>query len=206
MATVTISPPATAQEDRLFRIPLEMYHRMAELGILTKHHRTVLLDGLLVTKMTRYPPHVTSTIRVFKALDQLVGERWHARKEDPISLPGGPGGRDSEPEPDGSVVRGSIDDYTDHHPVPGDIALVVEVADSSVADDRAGLVRYAWAEIPTAWIVNLPEGRVEVSSKPTGPDAQARYLEVDLYGAGDHVPVVLDGREVGRIEVKALLP
>jgi Uma2 family endonuclease len=206
MATVTLSPPPTAQTDRLYRISLEMYHRMAELGILTKHDKIVLLDGLLVTKMTRYPPHVTSTLRTHMVLFRLVADRWHVRKEDPISLPGGPTGRDSEPEPDVTVVRGSIDDYTDHHPGPADIGLVVDIADSSLADDRAGLVRYAWAGIPTAWIVNLPEARVEVYSEPTGPDAQARYLKVDLYKASDHVPVVLDGTEVGRIAAKELLP
>ena len=39
----------------------------------------------------------------------------------------------NEPEPDLCVVRGESDDYTDHHPGPADIALIVEVADSSLA-------------------------------------------------------------------------
>jgi Uma2 family endonuclease len=206
MATAVSTPPATAREDRLYRIGLDKYHQMAAHGILTGRDRVVLLDGLLVTKMTRHPPHVTSTIRVYKALDRLVPERWHVRKEDPISLPGGPGRFDSEPEPDVTVVRGTIDDYAGHHPGPADVALVVEVAERSLAEDRAGPIRYAWVGIPTAWIINLPERRIEVYSGPTGPDAQARYLEAKVYGPDQPVPVVIDGREVGRIEGKGLLP
>ena len=205
MATVVSSPPVAAREDRLYRISLDKYHQMAAHGILSERDRVVLLDGLLVTKMTRHPPHVTSALRVFKALDGLDIGRWHVRKEDPISLPGGPTGADSEPEPDVTVVRGTIDDYADHHPGPADIALVVEVASSSLAEDRAGLARYAWAGIPVAWIVNLPERRVEVHTEPTGPDAQARYLEVAVYGPDGQVPVVINGREVGRLAVKNLL-
>ena len=75
----------------------------------------------------------------------------------------------NEPEPDLSVVRGESDDYTDHHPGPADIALVVEVADSSLSRDR-GEKRdnYARAGIPVYWIVNLVGRQLEVSSNPTG--------------------------------------
>jgi Uma2 family endonuclease len=208
MATVVSSPPATAtaREDRLYRIRLDKYHQMAALGILTGRDRVVLLDGLLVTKMTRHPPHVTATRRTNKALEAILPEGWMVAKKDPITLPSGPAGADSEPEPDVTVVRGTINDYAGHHPGPADIALVVEVAERSLAEDRAGLVRYAWAGIPTAWIINLPERRVEVYSEPTGPDAAARYLEVEVYGPDQLIPVRLEGREVGRIEGKGLLP
>lgn len=205
MATVVSTPPAASREDRLYRISLDKYHQMAAHGILSGRDRVVLLDGLLVTKMTRRPPHATATRKTVKALEAVVPKGWMVNKEDPVSFPGGPTGADSEPEPDVTVVRGTIDDYADHHPGPADIALVVEVAYNSLAEDRAGLVRYAWASIPTAWIINLPERRVEVHTEPTGPDAQARYLEVAVYGLDGRVPVVIDGREVGCLAVKDLL-
>jgi hypothetical protein len=191
--------------DRLHRLSLDDYHRMAEHGILTEHHPVVLLDGLLVKKMTRHPPHVTSANRVFMALNALGLEGWHARKEDPISLPGGPDGRDSEPEPDVVLARGSIADYAARHPGPGDIALVVEVADSSLAEDRAGLARYAWANIPAAWIVNLNERVVEVYTDPTGPTAQPGYRWREVVKPGGEVPVVLGGQPVARVAVADLL-
>ena len=34
------------------------------------------------------------------------------------------------------MVRGEIDDYEDRHPDPQDVALVVEIATSSLAKDR----------------------------------------------------------------------
>ena len=77
---------------------------------------------------------------------------WYIRSAKPIRLPG----QGSEPEPDRCVVRGAIRDYGEYHPGPADIALVVEVADSSLADDRKladGV--YGPAGIPVYWIVNV---------------------------------------------------
>ena len=75
----------------------------------------------------------------------------------------------NEPEPDLCVVRGESDDYTDRHPGPGDIALIVEVAESSLSRDRGEKgENYGRAGIPVYWIVNLVDRRLEVYSNPTG--------------------------------------
>jgi hypothetical protein len=50
--------------------------------------------------------------------------------------------------------------------------------------------------------VNIPKRRVEVYRRPEG----TRYAEQQVYGPDDEVPVVLDGREVGRIAVRDVLP
>ncbi|MCA1684994.1 MAG: Uma2 family endonuclease [Planctomycetia bacterium] len=192
--------------DRMFRFSLDFYHRMAEHGLLSEHARVVLLDGLLVKKMTRGAPHVRATIKVFRHLSAVVPGGWEVRKEDPVTLPTAAGDRDSEPEPDVFVVRGSLDDYTDHHPGPADLALVVEVAASSLREDRAALTLYAWAGIPVAWIVNLLDDTVEVHSRQTGPADPSKYEGVKVYQKDDHVPVTVDGREVGRVAVRDLLP
>ena len=70
------------------------------------------------------------------------------------------------------------------------MALVVEVADSSLADDREGFVRYASAGIPFTWIVNLPARSVEVYSKPTGPGPDPRYAESRTFGDSERGPPV----------------
>jgi Uma2 family endonuclease len=44
---------------------------------------------------------------------------------------------DSEPEPDVVVVRGNTRDYLDRHPGSQDLALVVEIADSTLERDRS---------------------------------------------------------------------
>lgn len=55
---------------------------------------------------------------------------WYVDAQEPITLD------DSEPEPDVVVVRGNTRDYLDRHPDPQDLALVVEVADSTLERDR----------------------------------------------------------------------
>jgi hypothetical protein len=207
--TLTAEPVADlglVPAESLFPISLGVYHKMIEYGLLTEHDKVVLLDGMLVKKMTRYPPHVRATNRTFRAMSALLREGWDVRKEDPILLPTPAAGRDSQPEPDVFVVRGGPDDLPDRHPGPADIALVVEVADSSLREDRKALARYAWAAIPVAWLVNLNARTIEVHTRPTGPTEPAQYQDVTIYGEADEVPVVLDGREVGRIAARDVLP
>ncbi|MFN0053905.1 MAG: Uma2 family endonuclease [Planctomycetales bacterium] len=56
---------------------------------------------------------------------------------------------DSEPEPDVTVVRGDGTSYLLAHPGPADMALVIEVAESSLEQDRRQkLPVYARAAIP----------------------------------------------------------
>jgi Uma2 family endonuclease len=178
---------------------------MAEVGILTPRDRVVLLDGFLVLKTEKSPRHVTATGKTVKAIETFVPEGWMVIKEDPVSFQGGPAGADSEPEPDVAVVRGTIANYAARHPGPGDIALVVEVAESSLAEDRAGLARYAWANIPSAWIVNLNERVIEVYTDPTGPTAQPGYRWREVVKPGGEIPLVLDGQPVARVAVADLL-
>lgn len=73
---------------------------------------------------------------------------------------------DSEPEPDVAVVSGSIRDHVQRHPQPHEVALVVEVANSSLSLDRAKATIYARANIPAYWIINLVEGRGNATRIP----------------------------------------
>jgi len=191
---------------RLYRMPLTVYDEVARIGLLGPSDKTELLDGLLVTKMTKGDPHIAATHLTWEALAAVVPRGWYVRKEDPVALPTGPSGHASMPEPDLSVVRGTVRDYLTHKPGPGDTVLVVEVAESSLHDDRAKLVRYAWEAIPVAWLVNLNDRVVEVHTNPTGPATPARYQDVAAYGPSDRVPVVIEGREVGQVAVADLLP
>lgn len=204
--TETTEVAAAPTGDRTYRLSLDQYRRMGEAGIITVRDRVVLLDGVLVGKMTKGGPHVTSTILSYKALDQLVAPGWHARQEAPIILVGGPKGHDSAPEPDVSVVRGAVRDYAARTPQPGDVGLVVEVAESSLYEDRAGLARYAWAGIPTVWIVNLISRSVEVYTDPTGSGPDPRYRTARTFDGDSAVPMWLEGREIGQIAVRDLLP
>jgi Uma2 family endonuclease len=183
------------------RFTVDEYHHMIKTGILTEDDRVELLEGWIVPKMPHNPPHTMTITLAQWALHSRLSGNWFLRVQLPVTTP------DSEPEPDMSVVRGNPRDYPDRHPGPRDTGLVVEVADTSLGDDRSfkGPL-YARAGFPVYWVVNLPEAQVEVYTDPSGPTAAPAYRRRQDYGAADTVPFVLDGREVGRIPVRELLP
>jgi hypothetical protein len=194
------------ETEQLHPLTLEVYYGMVEHGLLTADDKIELLDGLMVEKMTKGDPHETATLLVRDALQALALPGWHVRTEAAIALPAGPTGRPSVPEPDVSFARGGIRDYRARKPSPADLALIAEVADSTLRKDRARLVRYAWSKIPIVWLVNLPDGCVEVYTEPTGPAGPAKYNAMTVYGSGDRIPGMIDGREVGEVAVKDILP
>ncbi len=206
--SVSHQPPATRPKpsaepgDRLYRLSITQYHEMARAGILKEDAPIELLDGLLVTKMTRSDLHIATVRKGFRLLDRALPPGWFVVKEDPIVVP-----RLSEPEPDLAVIRGEIDDYLDHKPGPKDVALVVEVSVSSYLEDRGRKwTIYARAAIPYYWIVNLNENRVEVYSEPAGKGQRASYRTVQHFGRDDMIPLVIEGSDVARIAVRELIP
>jgi Uma2 family endonuclease len=87
------------------------------------------------------------------------------------------------------------------------MALVVEVADSSLGRDRSIKARiYAAGGVPVYWIINLVDDQIEVYTQPTGPDAAPVYRMRQDYRRDDLVPLVVDGIELGPIPGRELLP
>ncbi len=185
----------------VWRFTVDQYHAMIKAGILTEEDRVELLEGWLIPKMTKNPRHCTATWLARTALERVTPAGWYVDSQDPVTT------SESEPEPDTAVIRGNRRDYTDRHPGPADTAMLVEVSDSSLGRDRGLKKRvYARAAVPVYWIVNLPENRIEVYSDPTGPADEPDYRQRRDYLAGEEVPVVIDGREVGQVLVRDLLP
>jgi Uma2 family endonuclease len=184
----------------LYRMTVDEYEAMVASGALKARNRFHLINGYLVGKMTQNPPHRVADELCGAALARIVpADRYHVPGAKPVRLPG----RDSEPEPDRCVVRGTIRDYEGHHPGPDEIALILEVADSSLADDRKLATEvYGPAGIPVYWIVNLVHRQVEVYSDP-GPQG---YGTTAVFAEGQSVPVVIDGQPLGRIAVADILP
>jgi Uma2 family endonuclease len=173
---------------------------MIEIGILNEHDRVELLDGLIVPKITHNPPHDACVSLVQAAFLRRVPSGWIVRIQSAITIPG------SEPEPDVAVVRGPERRYARSHPRPRDITLLVEVADSTIEEDREGKgPLYAKARIPVYWLVNLKTSTVEVYTQPRRGKALG-YRQREDHGADDVVPLVIDGRQVAKIRVRDLLP
>jgi Uma2 family endonuclease len=184
----------------LRRFSVDEYHRLRDSGFFDDDERYELLEGWIATKMTRKPPHDAVIDLLADLLRAMLPPGLRVRVKSAITT------CDSEPEPDLAVVRGHPRDYLDHHPGPGEIALLVEVADSSVDRDRAKARIYARAGIATYWIVNLPERLVEVYTAPSGDTAAPRYHRREDFAPGVEVPLVVDGRAIGALAATEILP
>jgi Uma2 family endonuclease len=176
------------------------YERLAEVGLFCPGEKLELIDGLLLVREPHGTPHATAITLGLEALRAVFGAGWVARIQLPIALD-----EDSEPEPDLVIVRGEARDFSRAH--PSSVALVVEVADSSLSFDRSDKASlYARAGVADYWIVNLIDRIVEVHRDPQPAPAAFgwRYGSVRFARPGDSVtPLALPS---AALRVVDLLP
>lgn len=197
-------------EDASFvcRLNVGQLHQMLATGVIYDGDPVELIDGLLVYKdrrdqggkpMSHGPRHAT-VIRRIASLDAKVEAcGFHLRMQLPVTL-----SETSEPEPDAAIVRGDDAVYVNRHPSTDDIAVLIEVADTSLRRDRGTKQRaYAKTGIPTYVIVNLHAGTVEVYQQPM-PDDEA-YGDAAVLSAEDVLRLPLDDSVI-EIPVADLLP
>ena len=197
----TKTAPADAPPRSVHRFTIREYERLTKIGFFNPGDRSELIDGWLVGKMPHNPRHAAIVDIANEALEALLPAKWTTRSQLPIRLPG-----NNAPEPDVAVVLAPKQLYLDRHPTEKDTALVVEVADTSLDEDRRlKLVQYARARIAVYWILNIAARRVEVYTEPRGGKNPV-YKKQTNYDADETVPVVVAGKELGRILVKELLP
>lgn len=183
------------------RFSVDEYHRLIQEGYFAADERYELLDGLIVHKMSRDPIHDAAMEIADDVLRSRLPAGWRVRVQCAITT------ADSEPEPDLVIVRGRPVDHVARHPGPQELAIVVEVANTPLADDRTvkGLV-YARASIGVFWIINLIDRRVEVYTDPSGPDSAPAYRRREDFVAGQAVPLMIGGVAVAPVPVAELLP
>lgn len=84
----------------------------------------------------------------------------------------------SEPEPDIALVRIEPRNYIERHPIPSEIFLIIEVADTTLNFDRkVKAAIYARSGIADYWIVDINGERVFVFRRP---DSE-KYLEKTVF-------------------------
>jgi Uma2 family endonuclease len=180
-------------------ITVEEYDRMIDDGTIGEDDQVELIEGQVVAKMPKKPPHRVGTRKTFKALERVVPAGWHVTKEEAVVL-----GPRSKPEPDIAVIRGELEFDTSRDATAADCCLVVEVADRSLATDRGKKLQgYARSGIPVYWIVNVRDNQVELY---TDPDPAGGYRSRVDYHPGAAIPVVIAGQAVGQLAVVDLLP
>ena len=163
-----------AAQDRVsdvprYRFDVDEFARMGEAGIFTEDDRVELIDGEIREMTPIGPPHAGTVNRLSELLVTRLAGRANVIVQNPIRL-----NRHTEPQPDLVVARRREDFYAGRHPEPGDVLLVIEVADSSLRYDRAEKTpRYGRAGIPETWLVDVEAGTVTAYTEP-GPQGYAR--------------------------------
>ena len=201
MSTATLPQPIPLQNLDLWRMSVATYHELVAAGTFAPDNDVELIHGYVVKKMSKNPPHAKANQWLLILLSQIIGlnQGWYFVIQDPITL------KDSEPEPDFAIVRGTPGDYQTH-PKPADVGLVIEVADSSLAyDEVVKKQMYAFAGIVEYWIVNTQDQQIQVYTEPYQVDERAGYRQQRTYVVGDIVPVILDGKQYGQLRVSDIL-
>jgi len=153
---------------------LAQYELMAEAGAFDgKHHQRVefirgeiremtpigIQHGDVVDRLTRW------------SIENLPADRAWVRIQGTLTVPA----LESAPEPD--VLWLVPKDYSQGYPEPEDVLLLIEVAESSLAEDTGEKARlYAEAGIQDYWVVNLVEDCVEIFRNPRSSGYQSREI------------------------------
>jgi Uma2 family endonuclease len=184
----------------IYRMTPAQFRKAIDAGVFGD--RRVELLGGVPFLMSENPPHILACSRVYVALAGITAApKWFVNKDHRLEL------GQWLPLPDVVVLQGPDSVYGKRFARAADVALLVEVSDTSYGRDSGPkLRRYASFQIPTYWIVDLKRRRVEVRTQPAGKGKQAVYGRCELYLEGDQVPVTLAGTEVGRVPVADLLP
>jgi Uma2 family endonuclease len=202
MATEIQAPPRTETGLKLYRLSVRQFEKMIDAGVLDQGPRVELVGGVLLERMTKNQPHNYAVGQLADGLRSLVPAGWFVDEEKPSEID-----RWSRPEPDIAIIRGKRADFRQRSPQAKDHGLVIEVADTTYTKDKGTMWRrYAAARIPCYWIVNLAAKRIEVYTDPAGKGRSAGFRKVQNYGGDEHVPVILEDRELGRIAVRDVMP
>jgi Uma2 family endonuclease len=148
------------------------YHQMIELGILTEDDRVELINGEIIQMAAIGSYHSGCTNKSSRFFNKQLSERVIVSTQNPIALEDG-----TEPEPDIALLVPRDDFYATAHPIPADIFLILEIADTSLLYDKeVKVLSYAKAGIMETWLLDLTTGRLFIYRQPS----EAGYKSVQI--------------------------
>lgn len=174
-----MTEPAPAAPGLPARFTADQYFALVDQGVLEEDDKVELLEGVVVAMASENLWHANGVRLSYEALRVAVGPRAYVDQQHCFIA-----GTMSVPEPDVTVLPGKLTDYLTHH--PSRAHLVVEVADSSLVQDRltkAGI--YAAAGIPEYWILVRRGDHVQVSTNPV--PSERRYATVRVARRGETI-------------------
>ena len=159
--SITLSPPPPAEqrpEDRHWTV--EEFYRAAAAGQIDDPDRLELVHGRL-NKIMQGDRHANLCSRLSRQLRRALDPPLFARDEKSVHI-----AFDGEPIPD--VMFTYQEEYEGRHPFPEDVALLVEVSDTSAAYDLGEkALLYSQAGITDYWVVLVNEAAIVQHRGPT---------------------------------------
>jgi Uma2 family endonuclease len=151
-----------------------------------------LIEGELINKTGKHLPHTLALKRVVEILRQVFG--WDAVLQETSIDVAREDHSTSEPEPDAIVLKRSPAEIRGVEPEASDVALAVEIADTTLNFDRTTKAAlYARAMIAEYWVLDLKGRRLIVHGNPSG----GVYKSVVAYSEQERfTPLGAPGREL----------
>jgi len=146
---------------RLFTI--EEYYQMGRSGIFTEDDRVELIEGEIIQMTPIGNTHAGCVRWLIQLFRRYPSDLFIIDAQNPLRL-----SNYTEPQPDIVLLKPRPNNYRRAHPVPEDVFLVIEVADSSLCYDKnVKIPIYAKSNIAECWLVNLQDRNIEIYRQPT---------------------------------------
>lgn len=194
----TTAAPAAGPQPWLWTVA--EFNDLGDRGLF-EGRRAYLIDGVIWEQGPMNEPHAVALALVLRVLMVAFGPTWHLRGQSPLNV-----GERTNPQPDYAVVPGDPRDYLAAQ--PGTAGLVVEISDSTLAEDTTTKAeKYATAGVEDYWVLDLEGRRLIVFRDPAplpvglGATAYRRRME---YGPADTVSPL--AAPAATIRVADLLP
>ena len=159
--------------------------------------RLELIDGDLFNKVGQNPPHAFAIQLLAEWLSSFLS-MGVVRVQLPMQA-SGPDSERSAPEPDTAVLKARTD-LRRRHPRGNEMALVIEVADTTTAFDlKRKSEIYATAGVPEYWVLDLTRRMLVVHCETDG----SQYRQIPLHAEEEFVSPA--GR-AERLQVGDILP
>ena len=170
---------------------VEMYHKLGVMGVFHEDDRVELLNGQIVDMTPIGNAHARCVFRLTNLFARYSTSEMGVSTQNPLVLD-----RLWEPQPDIALLRRPGGFHGEWVVTARDVALVIEVADSSLERDRdVKIPRYAHEGIVEAWLVDLNNDTITCYRDPRSNG----YTETRIVKRGERLRV----EQVPSIEITA---
>ena len=134
------------------------FHKMAEIGVFREDTRLELIQGGIVEMAPIGSKHAGIVNWLTANLSRSAKNRAIVGTQNPVVL-----NDKNELYPDLSVLKPTAKFYTDVHPHPKDVLLLIEVSDTTLGyDQRVKIPLYAKNGILETWIIDIENHCIHV--------------------------------------------